>query len=574
METWDLSCKDWEARLREGRPLVPDLPLLDLVRGDRAVKIFNKLRLADVPGTPALEQAGGDWFRDVIRALWGSLLPIPGGQIYVDPDTGHPGTTPLERHIRELFLLVPKKNSKTTYGALLMLTALLLNERPGAPFIMTAPVQDVAEIAFNAAQGAIRLDPVLTAKFHVRDHLKTIVHRETRAELQIMTFDPKVLTGQKCAGVLIDELHVVAKMNQAASAIRQLRGGMLPFPEAFLAFITTQSEEQPAGIFKAELDKARAIRDGRQRGAMLPVLYEFPVEVQKDPAKWQDSKIWGQVTPNADKSISIRRLEEDMATARATSDEEFRAWATQHLNVQIGIALKSNGWVGGDYWEQQADPSITLDTIIKECEVAVVGVDGGGLEDLLGLCIAGRHKVTGHWLMWFHAWMHPSVLKRNQSEGGRLQGFVADGDLTLCERVGEDVDELAEMVASVHKAGILAIVGVDPSGLGGVLDALEAEGVPADIIKGVSQGWKLHGTIKTAERKLAEGVILHNGSNLMNWCIGNAKTIASGNAVLITKQASGTAKIDPLMAGFDAVALLATNPKPPQKPKFQLFAIG
>jgi phage terminase large subunit-like protein len=62
----------------------------------------------------------------------------------------------------------------------------------------------------------------------------------------------------------------------ASSAIRQLRGGMLPFPEAFMAFITTQSEEAPAGVFKAELTKARAIRDGKLEGAMLPVLYEFP----------------------------------------------------------------------------------------------------------------------------------------------------------------------------------------------------------------------------------------------------------------------------------------------------------
>ena len=151
-----------------------------------------------------------------------------------------------------------KKNSKTTNGALMMLVALLLNERPHAPFVMTAPVQDVADLAFQAAAGAIALDPVLSRKLHVREHVKTIRHRETQAELSIMTFDPSVLTGQRVAGALIDELHVVAKMAKASSAIRQLRGGMLPFPEAFLAFITTQSRRGAFGYFPRRTDQGAA----------------------------------------------------------------------------------------------------------------------------------------------------------------------------------------------------------------------------------------------------------------------------------------------------------------------------
>jgi len=545
---WDLACPDWVDRLRAGRSLVPALPLND-GEGERAVAIFNRLRLADVPGTPTMEEAGGDWFRDIVRALFGSMDPVTKA-----------------RAIRELLLLVPKKNSKTTNGALLMLTALLMNQRPAAPFIMTAPVQDVAEIAFNAAAGAIALDPVLSKIMHVREHKKTIVHRETKATLEIMTFDPSVLTGQKPVGALVDELHVVAKMAKAASAIRQLRGGMLPFPEAFLAFITTQSEDVPAGAFRAELVKARAIRDGKQKGAMLPVLYEFPEAMQREAAAWRNPANWPMVTPNAGRSIAISRLEEDFATAEATSDAEARAWASQHLNIEIGLALVSGGWAGADYWEARAAKGLTLDQVLERSEVVVVGVDGGGLDDLLGLAVLGRDRVTRRWLHWGRAWAHSIVLKRRQEIAPKLLDLQRAGELDLVEKPGEDVAALADIVCRIRDLGLLpskAAVGVDPVGIGDVVDELlsPARGLEQDQIIGISQGWKMNAAIKTTERKLAGGEIEHCGQALMAWCVGNAKTELRGNAVLVTKQASGTAKIDPLMALYDAVSLMALNPE-------------
>jgi phage terminase large subunit-like protein len=78
---------------------------------------------------------------------------------------------------------------------------------------------------------------------------------------------------------------------------------------------------------------------------------------------------------------------------------------------------------------------------------------------------------------------------------------------------------------------------------------------------GVPQGYKLHSAIKTGERKLAEGVLVHGAQPLMAWCVGNARVEASKNAVIVTKQASGTGKIDPLMATYNAITLLSLNPE-------------
>lgn len=155
--------------------------------------------------------------------------------------------------------------------------------------------------------------------------------------------------------------------------------------------------------------------------------------------------------------------------------------------------------------------------------------------------------------------------ERRKSEISKLKDFERAGDLTIVKRVGEDVEQVAEYVSRIYEAELLDKIGIDPSEVGQILDALSEAGIPDEAVTGVSQGWKLGGAIKTTERKLAEGVLLHGGQLLMAWCVGNARVEPKGNAILITKQASGKGKIDPLMATFNAVTLMALNPEPVKK---------
>lgn len=539
--------------MRAGRSLVP--PAAHGINPDesaRAIAIFDRLHLPDVPGTPALDVAAGPWFREIVGVLLGS----------VDGATG-------ERLIRELFLLAPKKSSKTSYGAALMLTALLMNRRPRAEFLLIAPTQAISEIAFSQAAGMIQCDPeefLSRRVFHIQEHLKCITDRRNRAQLRIKTFDSNVLTGVKPAGVLIDELHEVAKNAKASRIIGQIRGGLLPIPEAFLAFITTQSDEPPSGAFRAELMMARAIRDGRAGGAMLPVLFEFPPSIIRDrgdPPAWQDPANWPMVTPNLGRSITVARLQADFETAKIKGEEEVRRWASQHLNIEIGVALHADRWAGADYWPASEDADLSLDSLLARSDTAVIGIDGGGLDDLLGLAVLGRDARTRQWLLWCRAWAHRSVLERRKSEAERLLDFAAAGELVIVERLGDDIMEVADLAERVRDAGLLPeknAIGLDPVGIGQIVDELAARDIGAEQMAGIPQGWKLAGAIKTAERKLADGTLIHAAQPLMDWAVGNAKIEPRGNAVMITKQAAGTAKIDPLMAALNAIALMSLNP--------------
>src|ERR1700750_1797986 len=124
---WDLSCVDWADRLREGRSLIPDLPLNE-AEADIGLAIFDELQLPDVPGTPRLGDACGEWFRNLVRAAFGSWDPV--AQI---------------RYIRDILTLAPKGSSKTSYSAGIALTLMLMNKRPRAEGVFIGPTQSISD---------------------------------------------------------------------------------------------------------------------------------------------------------------------------------------------------------------------------------------------------------------------------------------------------------------------------------------------------------------------------------------------------------------------------------------------
>ena len=535
---WTGARPDWARRLKRGQSLLPDLPWIES-EAERARRIFGGLRLPDVPGKPYLEDSAGGWLFDAVTGIFGSY-----------------DRKAQARLLREFFIMVPKKNSKTTGGAAIMLTALIMSPRPRAEFTLIAPTIAIAELAYAQAVGMIEADPVLSAKCHIRDHRKEIIWRPTESFLRVKSFDPKTVTGGKPAGVLLDEIHVIAEQHNADRVIGQLRGGLISQPEAFLLMTTTQSERPPAGVFRAELIKARAVRDGKMAAPLLPLIYELPPGLD-----WRDQKYWPMVNPNHGFSIDATRLASDYEAADLAGIEELRRWASQHLNVEIGLALKSDNWAGAEYWEAAAR-FLPLEMVLELSDVIEVGIDGGGLDDMLGLAVLGREASTGDWLLWSKAWLHPIALERRKAEAPRYRDFAALGELGIVAEIGEDVDEVAEICAAIVNTGKLDKIGVDPVGIGSVLEALAAAGIEEKQVIGVPQGWRLSGAIKTTERRLAEGALHHGGGSLMNWCVGNARVEPRGNAITITKQAAGAGKIDPLIALFNAAALMSMNPAP------------
>lgn len=555
---WSTACPDWADRLKAGKSIIP--PPIFPDQAAQALDIFKSLRVVDLPKTvwddevqeyrsPNFGECSDPWVFDFVAAIFGGY----------DADTGN-------QLIREFFLLISKKNTKSTIAAGIMLTATILCWREDEEHLILAPTKEVADNSFKPAAGMVRADPELAALFHVADHLRTITHRTTRAALKVVAADTDTVSGKKSGRVLVDEHWLFGKRANAEAMFMEALGGQVSRNEGWVIFLTTQSDEAPAGVFKEKLDYFRGVRDGKiEDPRSLGVLYEFPKDMIESKA-YRDPANFHITNPNIGRSVSKDWLQDQLRKLEARTDGAFQVFLAKHLNVQIGLRLHAKRWTGADLWESVARKR-TLDELIDLSDVLTLGIDGGGLDDLLGAAVIGRHGETGEWMHWGKAWAHPIVLERRKSEASKLNDMAAAGDLTIIQTIGDDMDELELLGKRLEDTGKLLGAGVDPAGIAQIEKMLREQcGIDigddgGDRIFGISQGWKLTAIIKTVERMLAQGTFTHCGQALMAWAVGNAMVEPRGNAVLITKAASGTGKIDPLIALFCAAEVMAKAPE-------------
>ena len=546
---WSTACPDWEDRIIAGKSLLPCPPLFPAY-AEKALEIMKGLRIVDAPGSPTFEDACLPWAFDLPTALFGAY----------DEESGR-------RLIREFFFLVSKKNSKSTKAAAIMLTALTLNWRRSNEFLILAPTVEVANNAFEPARDAVAADDELRDIMYVQEHQRLITHRLNGGKLKVVAADSDTVSGKKAAGILIDELWLFGKKANAANMLREATGGLLSRPEGFVIYSSTQSDEAPAGVFDPKLKYFRGVRDGKiEDKRSLPLIYEFPERILKEGGHLNPKNFY-MTNPNLGKSVDPEYLVNKFKEAEIASETDpgaMQGFQAKHLNVEIETTLTVKGWAGAAVWSRGVEPGLTLESILERCEVVTCGIDGGGLDDLFGFAVVGREIGTRRWLAWCHALIGPEGLKRRKANEPQYRDFEAAGDLTIVERLPEDLEWLQGTVGLILDSGKLGMVGADPAGIGGAVDALAEIGVTeeAGLLIGVAQGIKLMGAHKAVERKLADGSFVHGGSPLMNWCVSNARMRQTSTAVLVERSASGYGKIDPFMALLDAAHLMSLNPEP------------
>ncbi len=346
------------------------------------MEVFKALKIADLGINPATEEtwtigeSADDWLLDFAAAIFGAYNAETGEQL-----------------IREGLLLVSKKNTKSTIAAGIMLTELICGWRPSDENLILAPTIEVAGNSFKPACDMIRADEELTDLLHIQEHVRLITNRDTKATLKVVAADAATVSGKKASRVLVDELWLFGKKANADSMLREAAGGQVSRPEGYTLYLTTQSDEPPAGVFKEKLAYARDVRDGKVTNPeFLPVLYEFPEEMlaegeHLDPANFYITN------PNMGRSVSQKWLEGQFRQVENAEDGTKQVFYAKHLGI----------WVSGSDGPSNVGVGVGSGDIVNGFNIGFQATSGGKYTDSAfvaeglgyGLGTASAYKARG-----------------------------------------------------------------------------------------------------------------------------------------------------------------------------------
>lgn len=282
-----------------------------LGHGERAVQFLRALKHpASKEPKQALSLA--EWQERIVRRIYGP----------VDEDG--------ERLVREVFLMIPRGNRKTSLAAALSILHLLGPQKlPGGQIIFAAADRKQSSIGFREAANIIREDRHLIRATKIYDPTnapKTIKSTVNGSTLEAASSDGKAMHGTTPTFVLVDEIH--AWRSAGRELWEALQSGMAK-RSGGLTVIATTAGRGREGLAAERYTYARKVALGEiDNPSFLPIIFE----PEKDD-DWQDEALWHKVNPGL--ALGFHDLKKLRNDAKEALDNPAKKYEFQQYNLNI-----------------------------------------------------------------------------------------------------------------------------------------------------------------------------------------------------------------------------------------------
>jgi phage terminase large subunit-like protein len=503
----------------------------DEVKANRIIKFFTYLNHVEglFAGQPI----------QLIEAHEFDLGSIFG---WVHKDTGM-------RRYRKAYIQEARKNAKTTRLAGVD-NYMMVGDGEQSPKVYTAAMdREQARLLYDASKAMAENSLDLSKRLHIRDY--KITHRTRGGKMAPLSKETKNKDGLNPSCAVIDEYHAhpTSEIYDVISSAKGQRA------QSLLVIITTAGMDTESPCYK-EYQYCKDILTGKISGDQASERY-FVMIRELDPGDDEhDEKNWVKANP-------LRcAIPESLAELREQHDEAFSS--QDPAKVRTFRVKNLNRWVHGnedtymgDYmekWDQMGVSREAFWELIKG-RPSNVGVD---LSKKIDLTASGHIFVLpdGRIAVSAMGFMPEDGVKRHEKTDHIPYGdwakagwlITTDGNVTDYDRILDHMQEI-EKDQNTPVQELCA----DPWNATQFMnDAQKLNYMTVEIrqtMANLSEATKLF-------RELAsEGKLVHDGSPLLKWCVGNAVQIVDTkeNIMLSKKKAGDTRRIDLLAALINAL---------------------
>lgn len=499
----------------------------DAEAAEKAVAFFHRcLHHIKGPkaGEPFLLEA---WQADIVRTIFG--WKRPNGS----------------RRYRVAFIMVPRKNGKSTKIAGIADYVLFCDAEGGAECYCAASDREQASLVFNLAASMVRKSPGLAKRSKIRDSTRRIIYGDSF--LRAIPANEGGSHGFNSHFIAGDELH--AWVGREFYDVLHTSTGAREQPLEI--YITTAGYDRNSICYET-YKYACQVRDGQiDDPSFLPVVYEIA-----EDDDWTDPAVWRKANPNLGVSVSLEYLARECAKAQQNPSYEntFRRLHLNQWTSQESRWLQMEKWRACDWTDQPLDPS----------EPTYGGLDLSSNVDVTAWVLAQRD--SGGWRLRGHYFI-PEGCMREAEKRDRVpySQWARIGLVTATPGDAVDYDFIHARILKDADNLQLAAVGYDPWNAEATRIHLENNGLTmVKMRQGVAT---LSGPCKELERCVIQGVLDHGNDPVLAWMAENVqvKTDENGNIRPVKPDHAGSAKrIDGIVAAVMAIGVgLITSPEGP-----------
>ena len=448
------------------------------------------------------------------------------------------------RIVRNVIILLPRGNRKTSLGAALGLLHTIGPERVnGGQANIAAADRKQARIAYEEAEGILKADPRIAGKMRFLDYKNRIAHPKSGAVLEALSADAGTQHGRTPTFALADELHAWKKRE----LWDVIRTGLVKVPGSLLVVITTAGRGQENVAFDI-VDYARKVARGEiEDPATLPILFETAAD-----ADWRDEDVWFRVNPGLANGFPDIEGLRQLAREAENKPGDREAFRQLHLNVWLDHS--HDPFVEMAVYDQGRDP-IDLDAL--EGEPCWLGVDLSSNSDLT-VIVAAWSDGNGGFIA--HPWFFcpkDNLRLRADRDGVPYPRWAEEGHITPTPGNVVDFRAVEEAIRDLCRRFDVREIAFDPHLARNILNNLLDDGLPAVEMR---QGWvTMAPAIKELERAIVGRAFRHGGHPVLRWNFENiaVETDKAGNKSF--HKGKSKDRIDGAVAAAMAVARAAAG---------------